>query len=67
MITEKDLKALDFIAYMADDMRPALEKRLNKEKYEAYWFLDIEQTSERIRADLKKIRRLAMNISKNLE
>lgn len=67
MITEKDLKALDFIAYMADEMRPALEKRLNKKGYEAYWLVNIEQSSERIRADLKKIRRLAMNISKNLE
>lgn len=67
MITSKDLRTLDVLSYMIEDMRPALVQHLNKEKYEVYGLNDIEYSSERIKADLRKIRRLAINISKHLD
>ena len=67
MITSKDLRTLDVLSYMIEDMRPALVKHLNKDSYALYGLNNIEYSSERIKADLRKIRRLAMNISKNLE
>ncbi|WP_317303975.1 hypothetical protein [Allisonella histaminiformans] len=67
MITSKDLRTLDVLSYMVEDMRPALVQHLNKERYKDLWLDDVEYTSERIKADLRKIRRLAMNISKHLD
>ena len=67
MITSKDLQTLDVLSYMIEDMRPALVQHLNKERYALYGLNNIEYSSERIKADLRKIRRLAMNISNNLE
>lgn len=67
MITSKDLQTLDVLSYMVEDMRPALVQHLNKERYKDLWLDDVEYTSERIKADLRKIRRLAMNISKHLD
>lgn len=67
MITSKDLRTLDVLSYMVEDMRPALVQHLNKERYEPRWLGDIEYSSERIKADLRKIRRLAMNIRKHLD
>lgn len=67
MITSKDLRTLDVLSYMVEDMRPALIQHLNKERYKDLWLDDVEYTSERIKADLRKIRRLAMNISKHLD
>lgn len=67
MITSKDLRTLDVLSYMVEDMRPALVQHLNKERYKDSWLDDVEYTSERIKADLRKIRRLAMNISKHLD
>ena len=63
MITVKDLKALEFIAYMVEELYPALEKRMNRR---LYWATDIEYSKERVQADLRKIRRLALNISKHI-
>lgn len=67
MITSKDLRTLDVLSYMVEDMRPALVQHLNKERYKDLWLDDVEYTSERIKADLREIRRLAMNISKHLD
>lgn len=67
MITVKDLKALEFIAYMADELYPALEKRMNRGAFAPYWLRDMEYSKERVQADLRKIRRLALNISKHIE
>lgn len=67
MITLKDLKALEFISYMAEELYPALEKRMNQGAYAPYWATDIEYSKERVQADLRKIRRLALNISKHIE
>ena len=64
MITVKDLKALEFISYMAEELYPALEKRMNRR---LYWSTDMEYSKERVQADLRKIRRLALNISKHIE
>ena len=64
MITVRDLKALEFIAYMADELYPAIEKRINRGTYAPS---DIEYSKERVQADLRKIRRLALNISNHIE
>lgn len=64
MITIKDLKALEFIAYMAEELYPAIAKRLNRGTYAPTY---MEYSKERVQADLRKIRRLALNISKNIE
>lgn len=64
MITVKDLKALEFISYMAGELYPTLARRMNRVTYTP---VDREYSKECVQADLRKIRRLALNISKHIE
>ena len=63
MITERDFETVAVMKYLIEDLEPALERHVGKDA----GLDDVEYTSERIKADLRKIRRLAMNISKHLD
>lgn len=69
MITGNDLRTLYVMQYLVENLRPALMMHLNRRRYdaEARDLESVEYTAERIKADLKKIRRLALIISKNIE
>ena len=63
MITERDFETVAVMKYLIEDLEPALERHVGKDS----WLDDVEYSSTRIKADLRKIRRLATRISKNLE
>ena len=68
MITEKDLKTIDTIAYLVENLKPALKAQLRLEGWSG-GYGDLESNdycTTRIKSDLKLIRRLALNISQNL-
>lgn len=61
MISKRDLNTLATISYLVDGLGPALEAKLKKVSWE-----NNDYCTTRIKNDLRLIRRLALNISKNL-
>ena len=69
MITENDLKTLDVMLYLLENLRPALNAMKDKRRYECDMsnLGSIEYCAERTKADLRKVRRLAMLLIKDIE
>lgn len=68
MITEQDLRDIDILVCLAEKLQPAIKAQLNCVCWNSgYGFVENnDYCGTRIKADLRLIRRLALNISKNL-
>lgn len=69
MVTENDLKTLDVMVYLLENLKPALNAMKDKRRYECCIsdLGNIEYCAERMWADLRKVRRLAMILIKDIE
>lgn len=69
MVTENDLKTLDIMVYLLENLRPALNAMKDKRRSECRIrdLGSIEYCAERTHADLRKVRRLAMLLIKDIE
>lgn len=69
MITENDLKTLDVMVYLLENLRPALNAMKDKRRSECRIsdLGNIEYCAERVLADLRKVRRLATILIKDVE
>lgn len=69
MVTDEDIKTLDVMIYLLENLKPALNAMKDR------WRCDcrikdlgnIEYCSGRVHADLRKVRRLAMILIKNTD
>lgn len=70
MITEQDMKTIETISYLVEDLKPAIKEQVNLQG--ECWNCGYGQVENNdrcgtiIKNDLRLIRRLALNIRKNL-
>lgn len=66
MVTNEDIKTLEFMVYLLENLKPALNAMKDRRRYDCRIkdLGNIEYCSERIHADLRKVRRLAMILIK---
>lgn len=69
MVTDEDLKTLDVMIYILEHLRPALQVMKDRRRWECRIkdINNIEYCGERVNADLRKIRRLAMLLIKDVD
>ena len=69
MVTDEDIKTLDVMIYLLENLKPALNAMKDRRRCDCRIkdIGNIEYCSGRVHADLRKIRRLALNISKHIE
>lgn len=69
MVTENDLKTLDVMVYLLENLKPALNAMKDKRRWDCRIkdLGNIEYCGERVNADLRKVRRLAMILIKDIE
>lgn len=69
MVTENDLKTLDVMMYLLENLKPALNAMKEKRRWDCRIkeLGNIEYCAERAHADLRKVRRLAMILIKDIE
>lgn len=69
MVTYEDIKTLEVMIYLLENLRPALKAMEGRRIHECCIgdLGNIEYCSERVHADLRKVRRLAMILIKNTD
>ena len=69
MVTDEDIKTLDVMIYLLENLKPALNAMKDKRRWDCRIrdLGNIEYCSERVHADLRKVRRLAMILIKNTD
>lgn len=69
MVTDEDIKTLDVMIYLLENLKPALNAMKDKRRWECRVkdLGNVEYCSERVHADLRKVRRLAMILIKNTD
>lgn len=69
MVTDEDIKTLDVMIYLLENLKPALNAMKDKRRWDCRIkeLGNIEYCGERVNADLRKVRRLAMILIKDIE
>lgn len=69
MVTDEDIKTLDVMIYLLENLKPALNAMKDKRRWDCRIkdLGNIEYCSERVHADLRKVRRLAVILIKNTD
>ena len=69
MVTNEDIKTLDVMVYLLENLRPALNAMKDKPRWDCRIkdLGDIEYCAARVHADLRKVRRLAITLINDVE